>query len=118
MQRRLPHPPPTSRETRGLGGGAADFGADWSRGFRALKVWMALKSYGTGASERSFSIAASSPGAWPHVSTRKASSSSRSPVRLNVVCFRFKKGTGLDLDVLNREIVADLQEQGIARCTP
>jgi glutamate/tyrosine decarboxylase-like PLP-dependent enzyme len=35
---------------------------------------------------------------------------------LNIVCFRFR-GTGMpeqDLDILNRELVSDLQEQGIA----
>jgi glutamate/tyrosine decarboxylase-like PLP-dependent enzyme len=38
------------------------------------------------------------------------------PVELNIVCFRYVK-PGLDdteLDVLNKEIVVELQEQGVA----
>lgn len=35
------------------------------------------------------------------------------PVALNVVCFRFVAAVG-DLDPLNAEIVADLQDSGIA----
>jgi glutamate/tyrosine decarboxylase-like PLP-dependent enzyme len=31
-----------------------------------------------------------------------------------VVCFRYRRGESIDLDALNREIVADLQEGGIA----
>ena len=33
---------------------------------------------------------------------------------LNIVCFRFYAADEADLDELNREIVADLQESGVA----
>src|SRR5262249_24373402 len=39
-----------ARETRGIAAGhpwPVDFGPDLSRGFRALKVWMTLRAYGT-----------------------------------------------------------------------
>ncbi len=51
---------------------------------------------------------------WRGASPESGSSSSSRPVALNIVCFRFRGGEGLDLDTLNREIVADLQEGGIA----
>ena len=45
---------------------------------------------------------------------REEASSSSVPVTLNIVCFRFNAADEADLDELNREIVADLQESGVA----
>jgi aromatic-L-amino-acid decarboxylase len=106
-----------ARELRGIASGhpwPVDFGPDLSRGFRALKVWMTLKAYG---SERLGQMVLQSCELAQRLARRIAGERELellAPVALNIVCFRFRGGEGLDLDTLNREIVADLQEGGIA----
>jgi aromatic-L-amino-acid decarboxylase len=104
------------RERRGLAGGEVwpcDLGPDLSRGFRALKVWMTLRTYGADALgqvvQRSCDLAA----ALAARVDREPALERLAPVTLNIVCFRYRAEAG-DLDRLNREIVADLQETGIA----
>ncbi|MBN8874422.1 MAG: cytochrome D ubiquinol oxidase subunit I [Rhodospirillales bacterium] len=104
------------RTARGLAGGETwpcDLGPDLSRGFRALKVWMTLRTHGAdriGAMvERSCELAQMMAARID----REPALERLAPVALNIVCFRFVAGTG-DLDQLNAEIVADLQESGIA----
>jgi glutamate/tyrosine decarboxylase-like PLP-dependent enzyme len=102
------------RETRGLAAGASwpcDLGPDLSRGFRALKTWFTLKTYGMaklGAMiERTCALARYMEArilAEPRLELM-------APVQLNIVCFRYRAG---DADKLNGEIVADLQESGIS----
>ena len=107
------------RDARGLAGGDpwfCDFGPELSRGFRALKVWFTLKEHGTrrlgAAIARNCDQAqylAARIGEEPRLELM-------APVALNIVCFRFR---GPDLepaerDRLNAEIVADLQESGVA----
>jgi aromatic-L-amino-acid decarboxylase len=102
------------REARGLAGGSpwpCDFGPDLSRGFRALKTWFTLKAYGSariGAEiARSCALA--------RYLERRVAAEPRlellSPAALNIVCFRYRAA---DPDRLNAEIVAELQERGIA----
>jgi glutamate/tyrosine decarboxylase-like PLP-dependent enzyme len=98
------------RETRGLAGGApwfCDFGPDLSRGFRALKVWLTVRSFGTekiGASIteccRLARRLADRIDAEPEL-TRVA------PVALNIVCFRARGG-----DDVNRALAVHLHEAG------
>jgi aromatic-L-amino-acid decarboxylase len=93
---------------RGLAGGEwwpCDFGPDLSRGFRALKVWFALKTYGLDALGavigRTCELAA-------ELARRVAASEELellAPVGLNIVCFGY---VGAD----NAAIAADLQEAG------
>ncbi|HEY0331831.1 MAG TPA: aspartate aminotransferase family protein [Rhodopseudomonas sp.] len=101
------------RETRGLAAGSpwpCDFGPDLSRGFRALKTWFTLKTYGAdklGAMiDRTCALA--------KYLERRIMAEPRlellAPVALNIVCFRFR---GEDPNHLNAEIVADLHESGI-----
>lgn len=102
------------REARGLAAGSpwpCDFGPDLSRGFRALKVWFTLKVYGTQrlgeAMLRTCRLAqqlAARIDAEPELERL-------APVELNIVCFRYR---GPDADRLNAEIVAELQESGLA----
>jgi aromatic-L-amino-acid decarboxylase len=102
------------REARGLAAGApwpCDLGPDLSRGFRALKTWFTLKTYGTaklGAMiERTCALARYLEArilAEPRLELM-------APVQLNIVCFRYRSG---DADKVNGEIVADLQESGIS----
>jgi len=106
-------------QQRGLAGGEpwfCDFGPELSRGFRALKVWFALKEHGTRklgqAIEENCRLArelGAQVGAHRDLELL-------APVALNIVCFRFRQA-GLapaDLDRLNTDIVADLQESGLA----
>jgi aromatic-L-amino-acid decarboxylase len=93
---------------RGLAGGEfwpCDYGPDLSRGFRALKVWFSLKTYGLDALGavigRACDLAqmlAARVEAAPELELL-------APVALNIVCFAFK---GAD----NAAIVADLHEAG------
>jgi aromatic-L-amino-acid decarboxylase len=104
---------------RGLAGGGewfTDLGPELSRSFRALKIWFALKDHG-----------ASRLGAMVEKNCRQAKYlakliNANPPLELlaeptlNVVCFRYRTAemSAEDLDQFNRDIVADLQERGIA----
>jgi aromatic-L-amino-acid/L-tryptophan decarboxylase len=102
------------RETRGLAAGSpwpCDFSPDLSRGFRALKTWFTLKTYGTrklgAVIERTCALA-------QYLEARILAEPRLellAPVQLNIVCFRYRSP---DADEVNREIVADIQESGIA----
>jgi aromatic-L-amino-acid/L-tryptophan decarboxylase len=102
------------RETRGLAAGSpwpCDLGPDLSRGFRALKTWFTLKTYGTerlGAMiERTCSLAGYLEArilAEPRLELL-------APVQLNIVCFRYRAA---DAGTVNGDIVADIQESGIS----
>jgi aromatic-L-amino-acid decarboxylase len=101
-------------QLRGLAAGEpwpCDLGPDLSRGFRALKTWFTLKAYGTeklGAMiERTCALASymeARISAEPRLELM-------APVQLNIVCFRYRAD---DSDRLNGDIVADIQESGIA----
>ena len=91
-------------------------GLELSRGFRALKVWMSLKTHGV---ER-----------YAHLIERNVAQARYladlveaapdlellAPVVLNIVCFRYA-GPGIPpegLEALNRELLLRLQETGVA----
>ncbi|WP_374355966.1 aspartate aminotransferase family protein [Chitinimonas sp.] len=103
------------REARGLAAGhpwPTDFGPDLSRGFRALKVWMTLKVYGTAklgdVVARNCALAqllASKVDAEPTLERL-------APVALNIVCFGFRDVR--NQDQLVADVVADVQESGVA----
>jgi aromatic-L-amino-acid/L-tryptophan decarboxylase len=100
------------RDTRGLSAGSpwpCDFGPDLSRGFRALKTWFTLKSFG---SQRLGEMMAQSCAMARHLEARVRNEPELELVagaQLNIVCFRYRGN-----DALNNEIVADMQEAGIA----
>ncbi|MBR0777059.1 aspartate aminotransferase family protein [Bradyrhizobium diazoefficiens] len=101
-----------SREARGLAAGAiwpCDLGPDLSRGFRALKTWFTLKTFGT---DRLGAAIARSCALAKYLEARVLAEPRLellAPVNLNIVCFRYRGD-----DAINREIVADVQESGIA----
>ena len=104
------------REQRGLAGGGVwpcDLGPDLSRGFRALKVWMTISVYGAdrmgAVAQQCCDLAATLAG----LVDQEPALQRLAPVTLNIVCFRFIAAQG-DLDRLNADLVADLQESGIA----
>ena len=102
------------RETRGLAAGSpwpCEYGPDLSRGFRALKTWFTLKTYGT---ERLGTVIAKSCMLARHLE-RRVQAEPRlellAPAQLNIVCFRYRSE---DADRINAAIVVDLHESGIA----
>ena len=115
----------TSRPTylagaaRGLAAGESwpcDFGPELSRGFRALKVWFALKEHGTETFAASIEdncrlarLLGDRIAADPHLELL-------APVTLNIACFRLcvNRLSADALDQLNEDIVAELQLRGIA----
>ncbi len=107
-----------SRAPRGLAAGEAwpcDLGPDLSRGFRALKTWFTFQAFGA---ERLGETIAQTCRIAQHLA-RLIETSPRfklcAPVKLNVVCFSAKAETpGEDLGALNRAIVMDLHESGVA----
>ncbi|GIL37973.1 pyridoxal phosphate-dependent decarboxylase family protein [Roseiterribacter gracilis] len=102
------------RETRGLAGGSfwpCDYGPDLSRGFRALKTWFTLKAYGT---EQLGAVMARNCALARYLEARINALPELellAPAQLNIVCFRYRAESA---DEVNAEIVADLQESGIA----
>ena len=97
---------------RGLAGGApwpCDLGPDLSRGFRALKVWMTLSTYGTealGGIVDECCALAQRLAAHVNASNRLTL---LAPVKLNIVCLGVEGFT----DAQTASLVADLQEEGL-----
>jgi glutamate/tyrosine decarboxylase-like PLP-dependent enzyme len=94
----------------------ADLGFELSRSFQALKAWMTLKEHGLEKYGRLIQQNIDQA----HYLARLVQAASELelalPVSLNVVCFRYTR-PGLDnaaLDLLNKRIEVELQEQGIA----
>jgi aromatic-L-amino-acid decarboxylase len=102
------------REARGLAAGSpwpCDFGPDLSRGFRALKTWFTFKVLGAEAIGKSISetcrlarYLGERIGMHPELELM-------APIALNIVCFRYRSQHP---DRINRDIVGDLHESGIA----
>jgi aromatic-L-amino-acid decarboxylase len=111
-----------SRESdgRGLTGGdlpwLTDYGFQLSRGFRALKAWMSLKEHGTHKYGRLIQQNIDQAHYLAALIDATPELELVAPVPLNIVCFRYTR-SGLDdgaHDAVNREILVELQEQGIA----
>jgi glutamate/tyrosine decarboxylase-like PLP-dependent enzyme len=102
------------RERRGLAAGSCwpcDLGPDLSRGFKALKTWFTLKTFGT---ERLGAMIAHSCELAGYLQARILAEPRLellAPVNLNIVCFRYRAD---DADRINAEIVVNIQESGIA----
>ena len=93
-----------------------DYGPELSRGFRALKVWMSLRTHGILKYGR---LIQQNVDQAKHLSTLIQEESRLEllvPVQLNIVCFRYRAELAAAevLDRLNREILIRLQEEGIA----
>ncbi len=108
--------PYLARDTRGLSAGQpwfCDYGPDLSRGFRALKVWFAFKTYGAAAIGLSIAYTCRLAQALARRVDAEPELERMAPVALNIVCFRYIGAAG-DLNALNKEIVTWLQESGLA----
>jgi glutamate/tyrosine decarboxylase-like PLP-dependent enzyme/glutathione synthase/RimK-type ligase-like ATP-grasp enzyme len=101
------------RELRGLAAGSpwpCDYGPDLSRGFRALKTWFTLKTYGADALGASISGACALARYLESRIAETADLELLAPVELNVVCFGYRAE---DAQRINARIVIELQESGV-----
>jgi aromatic-L-amino-acid decarboxylase len=105
---------------RGMAGGDlpwySDYGYQLCRGFRALKAWMSLKEHGIRKYGRLIQQNIDQARYLAELIDVASELELAAPVMLNVVCFRYIR-PGLDdaaLDALNKQILVELQEQGIA----
>jgi glutamate/tyrosine decarboxylase-like PLP-dependent enzyme len=105
---------------RGLTGGdltwLTDYGFELSRSFRSLKAWWGLKEHGLRKYARLIEQNVDQARYLAGLVEATPELELLAPVHLNVVCFRYVK-PGLDeaaLDALNKAILVELQEQGIA----
>ena len=94
----------------------SDLGIDLSRGFRALKVWMSIKTYGF---DRYAQMIEKNVAQASYLASLVESMNELelvAPVPLNVVCFRYLAAglSGEQLDKINEKILVRLQEEGLA----
>jgi glutamate/tyrosine decarboxylase-like PLP-dependent enzyme len=93
-----------------------DYGLQLSRGFRALRVWMAFETFGMEKMTRLFRQNIAQAQSLAALVERAPHLELVAPHPLNVVCFRFV-APNLDdakLNALNQELLARIQESGIA----
>jgi len=102
---------------RGLAGGdfwACDYGPELSRGFKALKVWFTLKEHGIEGIAKSMEKNCAQARTLAELVAQQPKLELMAPVSLNICCFRYMLDDDAEADELNKEIVMQLQEQGIA----
>ena len=97
----------------------ADIGLDLSRGFRALRVWMSLRHYGSDAFGRPIGQNIEQARCLAELVDAAPELELLAPVAMNVVCFRFvplgaDPARLTDLDALNTEVFLRLRESGVA----
>ncbi len=113
------HAPYLARTTRGTAAGEpwfTDFTPELSRGFRALKVWFTMKTYGLERFGELIAAQCAMARALGERIARTPELELLAPVTLNIVCFRYAP-PALDeaaRDALNAAIAVELQEAGIA----
>lgn len=112
------HPEYLEEKPRGVAGAEYlfDYGIDLSRGFKALKVWMALTAYGA---DRFGRLVDQNIAQCRRLEARIRAAPDlelMAPVTINIVCFRYRAaGAGeARLREINSEIMFRLQESGLA----
>lgn len=111
-----------AHETRGLAAGHlwfTDYGLQLSRQFRALKVWMSIKEHGIERFGRMIARNVEQAHYFGQLVEEDPQLELLAPIGLDIVCFRFNPGN-LDeeaLNALNKEILMQLHEKGIAAPT-
>lgn len=110
------HGPYLQLQERGMIAGKflADYGLELSRGFRALKIWMALKEQGAAKFGR---LIAQDIGFARYMAAKVEVHPLLelvAPVDLNIVCFRHVAADEDAARRLNTEIMLRLQERGLA----
>ncbi|HVZ00359.1 MAG TPA: pyridoxal-dependent decarboxylase, partial [Dongiaceae bacterium] len=97
-----------------------DYGLQTSRGFRALKVWMAIKEHGLEKFGRLIDQNIAQGQFLTRLVEAEPLLELRAPTSINIVCFRYRPPNdrgSLDeaaLKALNIEIILRLQEEGTA----
>ncbi len=108
-----------AHETRGLAAGHlwfSEYGLQLSRQFRALKVWMSIKEHGLDRFGRMIARNVEQAHYFGGLVERDPALELMAPIGMDIVCFRFNPG-GMDeagLNALNKEILMQLHESGIA----
>ncbi len=96
----------------------ADYGPQLSRGFRALKVWMALQEHGFDKLGRLVRQNVAQAAYLADLVRAQPELELGAPVPLNIVCFRYRGRPGdladADLDELNKELLVRLHQDGLA----
>jgi aromatic-L-amino-acid/L-tryptophan decarboxylase len=93
-----------------------DYGLQTSRGFRALKVWMAIKEHGIMKFGRLIDQNIAQAQYLSRLIESEPLLELVAPTNINIVCYRYRPdGRGSDaLKTLNTEIMLRLQEEGTA----
>jgi glutamate/tyrosine decarboxylase-like PLP-dependent enzyme len=93
-----------------------EYGLQTSRGFRALKIWMAIKEHGIDKFGRLIDQNIAQGHYLSSMIEKVPRLELAVPTNINIVCFRYRaNGLALEaLKLLNTEIMLRLQEQGIA----
>jgi glutamate/tyrosine decarboxylase-like PLP-dependent enzyme len=104
---------------RGIAGESlwfSDYGLQLSRHFRALKVWMTIKEHGLDRLGRMMTRNVEQARYLGEQIDAHPALERLAPVGLDIVCFRYNPGgcSEAALEALNREILLQLQEAGIA----
>ena len=93
----------------------ADRGPQLSRGFKALKVWMGMKAAGTDRLGRLIRQNVEQAVHLAALVRKEGELELLAEGPLNIVCFRYRAtGAVKDLDGLNRAVLVELQESGVA----
>jgi glutamate/tyrosine decarboxylase-like PLP-dependent enzyme len=106
-------------DAKGLASGSlwfSDYGLQLTRQFRALKVWLSIKEHGLERFGRMIERNVEQAHYLGGLIGQQPLLELTAPIGLDIVCFRFNPG-GLStekLNQLNRDILGELQEQGIA----
>jgi aromatic-L-amino-acid decarboxylase len=106
-------------EAGGLASGTfwfSDYGLQLTRQFRALKVWMSIKEHGLKRFGRMMQRNVEQAHYLGELIDSESSLELIAPIGLDIVCFRFNPGSlsAERLERINRDILTELQEQGIA----
>ena len=98
------------------GGFLADYGFELSRGFKALKVWMALKEQGASKFGRLIDQNIAQGAYLTGLIEATPQLELMAPTTINIVCFRYRGNDQRDdaLKALNTEIMLRIQESGLA----
>jgi aromatic-L-amino-acid decarboxylase len=112
------HPEYLESSPRGLASGEwlHDYGLQTSRGFRALKIWMALKEHGVEKFGRLIDQDIAHAHRLSAMIEAEPDLELVAPTNINIVCFRHRLDSidSAGLKAFNAEIMLRLQEEGIA----